>query len=584
MFRRTAAAAAFAVLLSAAPAAAQLPIPLPGATGTTTTPAPPPPPPPVVDATVAGDVVTSLDGDALHAGATSTTLGGSLGVAWGVAAPGARQLLAVPGSVVVVGGGITAFNADTGTRRWQAAGNATHAAIVGDAVIASVDSDLVAYALADGAVRWTTKGVSFAGTVPVPAGDLVLVQDSAGGDNAIQAYAAATGALRWKVGTPNPGTPAVVGERVYAPTCGGGYLLLDRASGAVSAQKSGGCSGGISSFARAVGRVVQIDSEATLKTDDLTTIPTLGWRVARPGLALVGGTLVRALDPVGGAQRWSASLKLGGGGLALSGDTVVSVGAQGVELLEAAGGKPTWSGRFVTPSNNDAPVSITALGTVFVSLGSRLIALRPGAPGAAPTLKGSIKATQFVPWGTRVSVGGSATDTDIATAHAARLVTRASGRKARTSTAATTGADGTFSFKLRPSRYTRYQLTLDGRSNEKRFQVVVLTNEKTRISRSGADRNTITSRVTIKVPTTVPLRGRTYAIYIARAGKKRYVLLGKARIRGAGKGRGRATVVFRAPRFGKKDFIRTCVQGASARGLNYDDRLDRRCGTASARF
>lgn len=572
--------------LGATPATAQLPL-LPPGGGT----APPPPNPPVVDAAI-DDAVTALDGQH-HTRATTTTVKGPLGVAWTAKVTGdVRQLLAIPGTLITSGSSLTALDPATGAVRWTVPGAGEGAAIVGDAVVATRGDDLVSHDLGTGALRWTAVGAGdgFSGA-PVPAGDLVIAQPLTNGTSFARGLDAATGAQRWRVDVPNPGVPAVVGDRVYLPGCGGGFQVVDRPSGTVVDSRSSGCGGGISYTAGAFARTVRIGTETAFSTTDLATGPVVRWDAATPAIGVMAGsTTLLGVDPVSGQGRWTAKTPFGAGRAWIAGSSVVNVTDQGIQLLDAATGATTWQGQFAKPSgsfSDGGRITIAAAGQVFTAAGSTVTALRTGAPGRTPKLAGKIARFRTITFGQAFTVSGTARDRPILTRREVRLQTRRfPARRSRTTVVGKTGirTDGAFKVRLKPDRFTSYRLRVAGATGSREFAAIVLPRTRDRFSRSGADNNSITLRTTITVPKDMRIAGRTYAVYVGRAGAKRYVRLGSGRIRRLGKGRGRATVRFRAVTFGRRDFIRVCISGLSRQGLSFNDRLDRQCGRSTIRF
>lgn len=580
--------AALAAVLCAAAAApvasAQLPL-LPGGGIQPAAPA-------VVDAGSAPDTVTSFDGGPLHNRSSSSTLQPPLHVAWSVKTGG--QVLAVPGSVVTASSlGLTALDPATGAVRWKAVG-AKSAAIVGEVVVAAVGRDLMGFSLADGSVRWTRPGDGDElYSYPVPAGDLVLMQTLVDGRRYLRAIDPATGGERWVVNLTSGGTPTVVGDRVYAPLCEGGYLVLDRATGRAIDQRVNGCSGG-SDTARAVGRNVRISSAGTYRTDALTTVvPNVLWEAARPGLGVLEGAnrVVQAVDPISGAAAWAGRTDVGDNGrlaLWVAGDTVLAANAGGVQLLDAATGASRWLGRFSNASTagDGKPELVVAGGMAFVQHGGNLLGLRSGAPANPPKISSKIKRYVTIEFGKKYSLTGQVKESPIVVKRNVLLVSRPFGREEVRRIVGQTDAsrDNTYTVKVKPSRFTTYDVSVEGADGRKRTGVIVLPAEKFRIRRGGADRNSLTVRVSLRVPRNVKLAGRTYAFYVGNRGTKRYRKVAAARIRGAGKGRGRVTLRFRALTLGKKGFTRSCITRVSRAGLNYDDRLDRRCGARSVKF
>ena len=590
-------AAAFA-LLAAGSAQAQLPTPTPTVIpGVTPTPTPEPEPqqpahPPVVEATV-DDSVTSLRGGPAHANAVSGTIGTPLGLAW-TAEVSAGQLLAVPGTLISIGRpGVAVMDPMTGARRWTIAEFVRAAAIVGDAVVVSAGESLSAYALADGTRRWTTMVARGFSEAPVPAGDLVLVQafDDAGG-SAVRALDMSSGAERWRFATPTPGVPAVVGDRVYVPGCGGGYAVLDRRDGHLIHRVESSCHGGAQPIAAAAGRLVRIDNDVAFDMETFAPQPVVRWEAARPGLGLLNTTesTVDGIDPVDSRQHWRAKLPFITGTGLLAGETAVVASREGVAVLDAATGAQRWAGRFTeslhTGSSDGRLPAIAALGSVFVAKGGVLIALRPGAPAPPARLTSRIERVRVIQYGRGFTVDVALVQDPIVVARDVLLAERrATWRRARARVAGRTSLDQYAKrIKLKPPLTTDYELTVRGATNARRFSAVVAPAERTRVRRGGADNNSITWSTRLRVPRSIPLGGRTYALYVGRAGRKRYQLLDAARIARRGRGRGSAVLHFRAPRVGSRDFFRACVSGVSRRGMGWHDRLDRTCGRASVRF
>jgi hypothetical protein len=550
-------------------------------------PPPEPPPPPVVEAADAGEGVTGEFGGPFHTNAVSGNLITPLGLAWSQSVSASR-VLAVPGTVVATGfGGVHAFDAATGARRWADVLRADGgAALVGDAVVAATEQGIKAYALSDGAHRWTAAGTQTSDP-PVPAGDMVLVR---GTMSNLVALDVATGATRWSVDAYNAGRSAVVGDRVYLPFCGGALTVLDRRDGRILGQRSGsGCSGGSLGTA-AVGRTVRVGDQVMVDMETLAASPVVNWRAARPGLALQhgGDRTLNGVDPISGQRLWSSRLAIEFGRTYLAGDAAVVVSPEGIAVHDAKSGAERWAARFspALGEHADALQPAVALGTVFVLRDGRLHAFRAGAPGLPARLQGTIAPLRVIPYGGRFSVEARLVQDVMAVARdvIVHQKTPLRRRPASRTLGRTSLRDDEVSARLKPSLTTDYALTVTGASNEKRFTAVVVPRERSRIRRSGADRNSITAAITLQVPPSISLRGRRYGLYVARSRARRYTRVAVGRIRRTGRGRGRVTLRFRAFDVRGKDFVRSCVTGVSRRGIGFHDRLDRRCGAAGLRF
>ena len=139
--------------------------------------------------------------------------------------------------------------------------------------------------------------------------------------------------------------------------------------------------------------------------------------------------------------------------------------------------------------------------------------------------------------------------------------------------------DGTFGFRVRPTRNTAYR-TRVGRNASAGGVLEVFPAYRVKFRRGRGRRiNRIVARVRVRGPRDVRLRGRKLHMYLVRVSKRRVTRIGSARLRRRGRGRAVGDVRFTAlRRIGRRDYFFFCIPRLGRGGLGSPDATDRRCG------
>lgn len=607
-------ALAAAVLVSA-PAAAQLP-PLPPAPGLPQPeqppperppPSPPPNPPGPGPGPAPGDVV-SYRGNPQHTqAAADESVFGPLQPLWSkdFKAPpsqplivGDRVILNVPkpgssgyGSLVV------ALDRLTGKEVWrrEVAGvyYTAHIAVDSGLVFAVNNDGLVhAFAVADGAQRWTAQVPRALMNAPVAGGGTVYVLGDGG---SLHAFAADTGAKRWQASGALDtfrAIPALDSERVYLGEECGSAVAIRRSDGAVVWRRNPpeDCSSGTAPMVIGgklyTGGTTGYAYDAATGADRGQLPPGMPQAAdGDTGFVVRDGLTAFALD--GGAARWRFAQ--GGGSEDLlhpivAGGTVYTTGqSQRLYTLDrATGAVRDWTPlpyETYSAIGGPMPGMSAGRGVLVATAGTKLHAFEPVLQPPGPTAS-ALGASDFHPYSGRsiAIVGGTGADLrrdggdDVVLEHD----THPYGRFTRVRTGRT-GADGVVFFeRLRPLRNTRYRLRLASGGGESRAMEIYAYPRS-----SSAFRGLGNRRVELRIRMTAakPFRagGRTLVVYFNRRGSSRLTRMGAARLAQTGAGSVRTSVRFGLPRrIGSKDFFYWCVRGL--RGYGYLDVLTRRCG------
>jgi outer membrane protein assembly factor BamB len=264
---------------------------------------------------------------------------------------------------------LVALDLATGGERWRLslapAQSPERGTIAGDSVYVGTSfpsegdvSAPIVYALdlATGRQRWRAvldPGTDLQWGAPVVTGGLVLVADTPSDPGSapashLHALDASTGRVRWTADLHT----GEQGFHFQRPLVAGG--LVHAASG----------SGGLVTF--------EADSGKEVWRFGSTHLPSIVGVSGAQVLAVMHGYLV-ALDRRSGAERWAASVGVGGfgGGAVLVGDTVYTAGSGGVIAIDAATGTVRWRSR-TDHRPIGPPVSIGT--SVYVATERRLTA------------------------------------------------------------------------------------------------------------------------------------------------------------------------------------------------------------------
>ena len=143
----------------------------------------------------------------------------------------------------------------------------------------------------------------------------------------------------------------------------------------------------------------------------------------------------------------------------------------------------------------------------------------------------------------------------------------------------TSRAAGTFEFRIKPTRNTRYHTRAEDGPASRGGTVYVFPRFVDRLRRgSGRRVNDITSTVRMTGPPEVGLGGRRVHLYLVRVKRKQVAHVAGGALRGTARGRAAATLRFRAfTGFRSKDYLFYGVRGLSRVGLAPPDVVDRRC-------
>lgn len=144
-------------------------------------------------------------------------------------------------------------------------------------------------------------------------------------------------------------------------------------------------------------------------------------------------------------------------------------------------------------------------------------------------------------------------------------------------------AEGVAEFTFTPTRNTRFRARLASGALSREVTAWVYPAVNFRFASAGP-RN---ARVNFSVrgPSDIRLGGRRIFLYLNRAKTTRLTRLASATLRGTGRGRARASGIFRRlNRLGRKDYFYYCIKGIESQGFGVKDRFAKTCGARSTRF
>lgn len=486
-----------------------------------------------------------------------------------------------------VGSALVALDAATGKTLWRVAAGQTFGrpSFDGGLVLSEGHDDaLEARSARTGTLQWRTPNTSSTGVSPLVSGGRVYAEDS----SRISALSLQTGAVLWRADTSTGrNLLSTDGARVFVTSGTGRTEALEAGTGRKVWTHLANSGGGEEFPVAHRGRVYSSDSSGVF--DGAT-----GARLGNYGTeeSIFAGDLsilrlngvLRAQHLPTGRVRWrirgvtaSQGSEVHGRSVAI-GRSVYAFGENQRLLVNSLdGGRRQQVVRLrAGPSDTGESTIASAPGLLLVPTGSRLTAyqsvFRPAATGVAAG------ATADVEYGRRPAFAGVV---GVGLRARRRVTVQLAGhgsRRFRTLGPLTTQADGFFGASLRLSRNGRVRISV-GAARSAPVRLYVYPRYRTKLRRARADPNRIRASVRVSGPRDVRLAQRRVVLYFAQPRRKRYVRLGAARLRRAGKGRAHATVRFNAVRrIGRGDFLVYCIPRASRLGLGRSDALDGRCG------
>jgi outer membrane protein assembly factor BamB len=489
---------------------------------------------------------------------------------------------------VLAGRTLFALDPRTGRTYWKVSTATVSPALAydqGRVITGEDDSAVHARSAATGAPLWATRidePYSIDAT-PVATGGSVYV----GVNEGLVSLDGATGSVNWRSsGNGTSNVPAVDGSRAYVSFACGWTFAWARSTGDRLWNTTAGCSGGGGSTP-----------------------------VVHRGRLYVPETHTSLDAATGTGPRGYA----GDATPAFAGDIGVFGTATSLSATQLSSGRRLWSVRVADTDSNRGRSPVIVGSTVYTGSGGRLVgySLRTGqrvvslkvpdpgvsdrqfavAPGTllvpySDTLRAyrsvfrpgprkiEIGATKFdVLYGQRTYLGGVlGTALRGPRAKVALQYDEQPFRRFRTADRGSSGDDGYFEYRLRPSRNVRLRIASGGvRSNV--IRIYVYPRIRYRFGRHGRNGNRIATTVRIRGPKNIRLGRRRAVLYLGQPGRRRYVRLDTTRLRRAGRGRAKGRFAFHALRHpGRKAFIVACIPHLSHLGLGRADALDRRCG------
>lgn len=331
--------------------------------------------------------------DAAHTGATTATGPESGGrVRWWSDTTGISTAPVIENGTVYAGSGlrnqsIFAFDRATGDRRWRVplGDDIERTLAVDDGTVYASTDEVCALDAETGAEQWrepvdTAWGLAFAD-------DTVFA--AAGGGGPIVALDAESGEKRWSRDIHTITAPSVAGGRVFA-VGNDDLIAVDAESGETEWTETIDRAGGPPTIADGT---VFVGTRGALFAHDATTGErkwTLEGSFRNTDIATLDGTLYLAgrqevddewisraiaVDAATGDIEWTRDDDaLGAGSVAVTGETVYLATRYRVYALDRETGDIEWWLRFQWPVGSPA----VADGTLYVSVGGRLLAIVPG--------------------------------------------------------------------------------------------------------------------------------------------------------------------------------------------------------------
>ena len=508
-----------------------------------------------------------------------------------------RQLLAAESKVFLVGPEVVALDQADGRRLWgtNLGGFVEGAAYDRGLVFVNTLEHVHALNAQTGAVLWRAKVENL--RAPVAGGGVVY----ANGNARLYAFRAEDGQPLWNVNAPGGAlAPALDDGRAYVAGACARAAAFDRRDGAQIWNRTSGCSGGGSVTPSLSGGRLWVsahDHDGNGSQDPPILDAASGafirrWAGGRPllvdGLAVFNrtGDGSAAVDAATGAPAWTSKTTLAG---------AVAVGhdVYGVATIEKL--SPSGGGRVVAlDSETGQEIWTEKLAGDFHN-GSQYIA---GEVAAAPGLLivaggGYVTAYEsvFKPPADGIEIGADAFDVVAgkgfnvvgvlgSTVRQARPRVQIEGAPWRRGGFKRLGdvkpaRDGGFSGGIKLNRNSRFRATAGGVASP---PITVYAEPNVKLGRARPAGRRIRIGVTVTTPG-VRLAPRQFVLYLDRARTKRLTRLATGRLRAAGRGRSRATLVFTPPRrVGRRDLLAVCIRGQLGLGLGRPAPLTRRCG------
>ena len=435
---------------------------------------------------------------------------------------------------------------------------------------------------------------------PIVAGSLLVVSSLPENSNSdagrVRAIHTSDGTLAWEQGV--TGLPASDGTRIILGTSCGGAAAYRPSDGALLWSRPPPCSGGFNSKLLVDrGRVYTVDtmSNSVLRADSGNRIFDLGrpdpvavWR----DVALTQDTResgVFARDSGTGRRLWYFGAGYTCFGLCsppvVSGRFVYMADQGKLWALELYSGRDRWHSRLTasyTPDWRSLSEMAVGDGILAVPDGTRL---RAYSSVLQPPPNGSDEDTSdsYLAFGDSTRLFGAVGHNlrDGGRHPVALEADRFPYGQFHVADRTTSRPDGTFAFRVRPSRNTRYRTRAgENAPPSTGGTVFVLPRFKDRYLRgSGSQINRITAYVRALTPPDVALGGREIHLYLVRVGRKQVIRLSSGRLHRRGRGKASATLQFEAVKgLRPRDYAFYCIRNLSPIGMGPRDVVDSRCG------
>ncbi|HEX8741658.1 MAG TPA: PQQ-binding-like beta-propeller repeat protein [Thermoleophilaceae bacterium] len=517
---------------------------------------------------------------------------------------GGRVFVAVDGGVQ--SSRIVALDRSTGKQIWTRTSQRNFLLAYGGGRLFSVETDGYVHALdpASGQELWerglTGRNLAYEDP-PIVTGELLVVSSRPGHSDSdpglLRALRTSDGASAWE--RPSIGSPAGDGTRVITGTPCGGAAAYRPADGRELWRSSEGCSSGQNSRVVVAGGRVYTDhpyENPVLNAESGAKLFDFGQ--SRP-VAVAGDVALAQNNRDGGLLAAEAGTgrrlwQFGDGGTCFGvcqppvvSGAFVYVAQDGLlSAVELRSGRSRWNAKLTAsqgPDNRSRSEMAIGDGILAVPDGSRL---RAYTSALRPPPNGSDENTfrDYVVYGGGSTSLFGAVGRDLR-ARGPQPVTLESDRfpngRFTNADQTTSLADGTFGFKVKPTRNTRYRTRAGADAPASAGGTIfVYPRMKYRIRRGRGRRiNDITATVRMTGPPEVALGGRRIHFYLVRVGRKQVVRISSGGLRRTGRGRAAATLRFRAlSQVGRRDYFCYCVRGLSRVGLGPRDVVDKRCG------